>query len=66
MMTVQMVLCDVEDRAYLRAELVNSLQLKAADLRNSYGNPPLISNDLDVYAVPIFPTTKYRFTGISP
>ena len=37
MMTVQMVLCDVEDRTYLRAELVNSLQLKAADLRNSYG-----------------------------
>ena len=40
MMTVQMVLCDVEDRTYLRVELVNSLQLKAADLRNSYGILP--------------------------
>ena len=40
MVPVQMILCDVEDRTYLRAELVNSLQLKAADLRNSYGILP--------------------------
>ena len=40
MMAVQMVLCDVEDRTYLRAELVNGLQLEAADLRNSYGILP--------------------------
>ena len=37
MVPVQMILCDVEDRTYLRAELVDGLQLEAADLRNSYG-----------------------------
>ena len=36
MMTVQMIFCNVEDRTDLRAELLDSLQLEAADLRNGY------------------------------
>ena len=38
MVTVQVIFCDIQNRADLRSESVNSFQLKTADLRHCHGS----------------------------